>query len=179
MHELFERPDDAPVWQAAAEGAVPDWTKFLSNYVAATDWPSSLFWDSMAAVFPDAPILLSTRSDEETWYASVVKTVLPATQQAEDSPWRDMACALFKKGVDIEDLLSPTKEQMIAGYRAHNARVRELALSDRSFEWQPEDGWGPICEALKLPVPATDFPHENTRKDFAERIGSGTPAPKT
>ena len=80
MHELMERQDDNPIWEAAAYGNFPDWPKFLNDYGATVDWPSSLFWESQAKAFPEAPILLSTRKDSETWYNSVAKTIVPATQ---------------------------------------------------------------------------------------------------
>lgn len=178
MHELMERPEDSPVWEAAAKGRLPDWETFLADYEAAVDWPSSLFWESQAATFPDAPILLSTRQDAETWYQSVIKTVVPATQQAEDSPWRSMAYAIFEAGMGITDIHHPDKDKMIAAYEAHNQHVRDTVPASRLFEWQPEDGWEPICEALKLAVPDEPFPHVNTREEFASRIGTEVPAPQ-
>ena len=178
MHESMERPQDAPVWEAAAKGRLPDWESFFSEFEATVDWPSSLFWESQAAAFPDAPVLLSTRKDSETWYASVIKTIVPATQQAEDSPWRQMACAIFDMGMGITDIQNPDKDKMIAAYEAHNENVRKTVPSSRLFEWQPEDGWGPICAALKLAVPDEPFPHVNTREEFSKRIGSELPSPK-
>ena len=89
-----------------------------------------------------------------------------------------MACALFDKGVGVTDIHHPDKTKMIAAYEAHNDYVRQSVPASRLFEWQPEDGWETICTALKLPIPAEDFPHVNTREQFAERIGSDTPAPK-
>jgi hypothetical protein len=35
------RPDDIPVWQAAAEGTMPDWDALFADYCAAVDWPRS------------------------------------------------------------------------------------------------------------------------------------------
>ena len=34
MHELMERQDDNPVWEAAAHGTFPDWAEFLAGYGA-------------------------------------------------------------------------------------------------------------------------------------------------
>ena len=39
MIETFGRPDDIPVWHHAINGDYPDWPTFLSDYVAAVDWP--------------------------------------------------------------------------------------------------------------------------------------------
>ena len=179
MNELFEKPDHAPIWDAATQGKLPVWQEFFADYEAAVDWPSSLFWESQAEAFPDAPILLSTRKDAETWFGSVIKTIVPAVQQSEDSPWRKMACALFEKGVHVTDIHQPDKETMMAAYEAHNDYVRKTVPASRLIEWQPQDGWKPICDALNIPVPDEPFPHVNSREEFAARIGSDVPAPKT
>ena len=41
----------------------------------------------------------------------------------------------------------------------------------RLVEWQPGDGWEPICAALGVAVPDEPFPHENTTADFRGRQG--------
>jgi Sulfotransferase domain len=51
-------------------------------------------------------------------------------------------------------------------YELHNARVRASVPADRLVEWQPEDGWEPLCRALGVEVPDTPFPHVNTRAAF-------------
>ena len=53
----------SPVWQAALDGNPPDWHAFFADYAAAVDWPASAFWPELADAFPDALILLSTRTD--------------------------------------------------------------------------------------------------------------------
>jgi Sulfotransferase domain len=46
---------------------------------------------------------------------------------------------------------------------------------DQLIDWQPGDGWGPICSVLGLAVPKEPFPHENTTADFEARIGVSQP----
>ncbi len=53
-----------------------------------------------------------------------------------------------------------------ATYEAFNERVRRGVPSERLLEWQPQEGWGPICAALELPLPDEPFPHVNTTDDF-------------
>jgi hypothetical protein len=64
------------------------------------------------------------------------------------------------------------KDKCIELYEAHNAEVREVVPANRLIDWQPGDGWAPICEALNLPVPDEPFPHQNTTSEFQERMGS-------
>jgi hypothetical protein len=51
-------------------------------------------------------------------------------------------------------------------FARHNAAVRAAIPANRLVEWQPGDGWTPICDALGLPVPAEPFPHVWTTADF-------------
>jgi len=176
MHEVFERPHDQPIWEAATRDQFPDWPSFLKEFHAAVDFPSSLYWQQLANAFPDAPILLSTRKDPETWWASVSKTVIPATLQAEDTPWRRMALALFESFIGASDI--ENGERMMAAYEAHNLHVKTSVAASRLIEWQPEDGWQKICAALNIPVPNEAFPHVNTQAEFVNRLGDDVPAPK-
>jgi len=164
MHEVFQRPADTPVWTDAARGRMPDWPAFLAEYAAAVDWPASAFWPELAAAFPDALIVLSTRRDSDTWWRSASATIFPATIEAPPGPWTDMVWAMFEHRftTDISD-----RDAAVAAYEAHNARVRETAPAERLLEWQAEDGWEPLCAALGVAVPKTPFPHANTTQDFA------------
>ena len=58
-----------------------------------------------------------------------------------------------------------------AAYLAHNQLVRETAPKDRFLEWRPEDGWEPICRALRLDVPDEPFPHTNTSAETRAELG--------
>ena len=60
-------------------------------------------------------------------------------------------------------------------YEAHNAAVRAAIPPDRLIDWQPGDGWEPICAKLGLPVPDAPFPHVNTTEDFQAMIAAGGP----
>lgn len=166
MLEVFPRPDDIPVWHAAARGQMPDWPAFLSGFEAAVDWPASAFWSELAAAFPQALIVLSTRRDAETWWRSASGTIFPATLATADGPWRQMISAMLEQRFTgaIED-----EAACIAAYHAHNAAVRAQAPPARLLEWQVEDGWAPLCAALDLPIPDEPFPHANSRADFDKR----------
>jgi hypothetical protein len=174
MHEVFPRPDDIPQWHQAALGNMPDWPALFSDWVAAIDWPAAAYWEELATAFPDALIILSYR-DPESWWKSVSSTIFPASMEAEDSPWRRMVWDMLKHRFtdDVEN-----RAAVVAAYEAHNAHVRATAPANRLLQWQASDGWGPLCVALGLAVPAAEFPHINSTADFKERIGTSTPAPK-
>lgn len=45
MRKLPGHPFDlGDGWRAALAGETPEWSSMLEGYVAAVDWPASLFW---------------------------------------------------------------------------------------------------------------------------------------
>jgi hypothetical protein len=54
----------------------------------------------------------------------------------------------------------------VAAYEAHSAAVRSAVPPDRLVEWLPADGWGPLCAALGVPIPAEPFPRTNSTEEF-------------
>lgn len=47
----------------------------------------------------------------------------------------------------------------------HEAFLRRVVPSERLFFYRVRDGWGPLCELLKVPVPAQPFPYNNKPED--------------
>jgi hypothetical protein len=165
MIEVFGRPDDVPQWHAAARGENPDWDAVFDGYVAAVDWPAAAFWRAIAERYPDAIILLSTRADAETWWRSADNTIFSAFRREappDMDAWAAMVQDVFRSTftTDVND-----RAAAVAAYEAHNADVRATAGA-RLVEWQPGDGWEPLCAALGVPVPDAPFPHVNTTDEF-------------
>ena len=172
MLEVGVHPEEIPVWHAAFLGDAPDWPTFLAPYSAIVDYPGAAVWRELTAAFPDAPVLLSTRSSAEVWWESADKTIFEATRRGpRDEAGRarnDMGRAMF------EHRFSPEwgdRDASIAAYEAHNRAVRETIPSNRLFEYQPGDGWGPLCAALNLPEPEAPFPKTNSTDEFRSLAG--------
>jgi hypothetical protein len=173
MMEVFGRPDDIDVWQRAAEGTAPDWRDFFTGYAAAVDWPVAAFWRPLSDAFPDAPVLLSTRRDADTWWKSAHNTIFGAMQ-------RELPPADEPRGRQVRmthALLAATftpdwrdEDAAKRAYDAHNAEVRATIAPERLVEYQPGDGWAPICAALGLTAPDTPFPHVNSTEDFRAMV---------
>jgi hypothetical protein len=165
MIEVFAHPEHVAIWRAATRGAPVDWPDLMDGFGAAVDWPAAAYWPELSAAFPEALILLSTRVDAEAWWRSASATILTRSDDmpAAVRPTRDMALAVFANRFTdrIED-----HDACVAAYEAHNRAVREQADPARLLEWQPGDGWEPICRALELPVPDEPFPHTNTTAEF-------------
>lgn len=176
MVEVFEHFDHVPTWHAAIRGEHVDWEPVLDEYAAIVDWPGAAVWRDLAAAYPNAVVLLSTRRDAAAWLRSARATILDngPENKLEDDPSlpglvplaRDMFAAFEPNWRD--------DDAAMAAYDRHNAAVRREVPPDRLVEWQPGDGWQPLCAALGVPVPDEDFPHVNTTAEFSARQGGRT-----
>jgi hypothetical protein len=175
MSEVFQHPDHAALWTAAAGGDTGAAVRATDGYVAAVDWPAAPFWEGLAAANPEAVILLSTRPTDEEWWASASKTIFvnlaePAeawkAKHPEQAAWRDMWEAVAGETFTPNYL---DRDAAMARYEEHNADVRAKADPARLLDWRATDGWEPLCAALDLPVPADPFPHLNTSDDWLAR----------
>lgn len=72
--------------------------------------------------------------------------------------------------------LSSPRRNGPAVYTQHNALVRGLATTSSSntannfLEWEPEDGWEPLCKFLGVEVPQEEFPNMNQTEAFRETV---------
>jgi hypothetical protein len=171
MAEVFQHLDHVPTWHAAVRGEAVDWQPVLGGYAAIVDWPGSFLWRQLAAAYPEALVLLSTRSDAATWLASARATVLDNSPEnkMEDDPSLPGFEAMLR---DLVPAFEPNWRDdgaLLAAYDRHNDEVRRLVPPDRLVEWQSGDGWEPLCKALRVAVPDEPFPHVNTREEFHGR----------
>jgi hypothetical protein len=173
MMEVFKRPADMPVWRAAANGQLPDWHELFDGFAAVVDWPAAPFWPQIAEAFPDAIILFSYR-DTDGWWKSATRTIFegfrrergPADNPAFPPAFPAMVTDLFTKTFTPDFLQEGAAK---AAFERHNADVRARAPKNRLVEWRAQDGWGPLCAALGVPVPSEPFPVTNTTADFRAR----------
>jgi hypothetical protein len=178
----------AQEWAAAFDGA-PDWDMIFGACQASVDWPGSFFWRELVEYYPDAKVLLSVRSGE-SWANSMKNTIwgiyfddvlmrhLSDARASIDPGWRDftklMKAMLHKSGL-IGDLTGPFDASVVAAaMERHNQEVRETVPAGRLLEWNPADGWEPLCEFLEVPVPQSPIPHINDSAMFAGRIVDGS-----
>jgi hypothetical protein len=174
MGETFGRPDDIPVWHAAIKGDLPDWDAFLAEFVATVDWPACEFWRELSDANPDALVLLSTRSSADAWWKSANDTIFQISRRPLPADVPPVFEAQLAMVADMFVRFCPDWENETAAkraYEAHNAAVRAEVDPARLLEWQPGDGWEPICAALGVPVPDDPFPHVNSTADFRAMVG--------
>lgn len=189
MAEVFAHPEHVPSWRASFEGRDPDWASLFAGFAATVDWPAAGRWRSIAAAWPDAPILLSTRESPEQWWRSADATIFEVFRRNHFGPGRRDWLARLKSlvspsssavndwgrmGAAMMRDFSPgglDRATAMAAYERHNAAVRAEVPRGRLVEWRPGDGWDPLCRALGVPVPDEPFPHVNTSAEFRAHAG--------
>ncbi|KAL3427274.1 nad dependent epimerase [Phlyctema vagabunda] len=197
---VFMTPGHADQWTAALEakyeGKGAPFTKeqfdaVLGQYSAVTDIPAVCFSPELIALYPDAKIILTTRS-VDSWYESMMNTIwasqvdpLRPIQRLFYNAHLASLARMFDKLFHVYfygDFEKWGKRVFVE----HNDRVRTVAPQDRFLEFQVKEGWEPLCKFLGKDVPEASFPRVNDtlswRKDFktgeawtkVKRIGTAT-----
>jgi hypothetical protein len=153
-------------WNQALAGETHDWDRLFDGYIAAVDWPASMFWRELSEAYPDALVLLSVRDSAETWWQSVNATILPVARMALAPDWNEGRGLL-----DLFERFTRSKQwddsaTLMAAYERHNAEVRQTVPPHRLLEWRASEGWAPICRTLGVPAPDVPFPWTNRRSDW-------------
>jgi len=158
-----------PLWNDALAGK-PDYAAIYDGYSSAVDWPTAAFWQELADVYPEAKIILSSRS-AESWYASISETIL-ATVWAPET-WPPQAVDWFKM---VSKVLArsfgdaKTRDELIAVFHAHEAAVKAAIPAERLLVHSAKDGWDPLCAFLGVPVPAEPYPRTNSKEEFFQHM---------
>ena len=169
MFEVVAHPESVPAWHAIVREESDDWDALMGGYVASVDWPAAAYWPELAEANPDALVLLSSRATPEEWWASMEKTII-ATLTMDLPSDADGMTAHRAMVLDMLDRrFTPDWRDPVAAmaaYERHNERVRSEVPSERLVDWQPGEGWEPICAALGVPAPSDPFPHANSSEEF-------------
>lgn len=168
MTEVFDHPEQAAVFVAAAHGEAVDWDKLYEGYQACCDWPSCYFWRELSDYYPDAKIILTTRS-AESWYRSMVETLITGTHKAIAGP--ETAASLIGREIFLNGTFAGNiddKDHVIEVYERHNQAVRDTILPGRLLEFEAGQGWEPLCAFLGVPVPKERYPHTNAMEEFKQ-----------
>jgi Sulfotransferase domain len=171
MEEVFKDPPRRiALWSDALAGK-PDWPATFEGYHAAVDWPVAAFWQELATAYPDAKVVLTTRSTE-SWCASYSQTIFKLMAGRDEAPphlrpWFDMAIGVTQKS-GLYGTMSPAG--LGAAFDAEVAAVKAALPPERLLVFEVKDGWQPLCTFLDQPVPATPFPRTNNSAEFWELV---------
>lgn len=167
MTEVFAHPHQAPQFHAAARGEAVDWDALLKGYMALVDWPGCHFWRELAAHFPHAKVILSTR-DHERWYESMVNTIFRAVggELPPEGPARDVAAMAAYVVRDKTFGGNLDKAHVLDVLAKHEAEVKCSIPAHRLLVFNVSEGWEPLCRFLGVPAPETPFPRTNSTEEF-------------
>lgn len=170
MTELFPRFDThIDLWNRALDGDIAVFDQIFDGFVAALDWPASGFWPELMERYPDALVILSRRQDTETWWNSVDQTVWEGMRRRSGFADFDAMTDGLAERLGLTDFHDPDAAKV--AYEAQNQATRDAVPADRFLEWQPADGWAPLCAALDVPVPDEPFPRLNPTSEFRAANG--------
>lgn len=177
-HMLEVMPNDAQLdmWHRISQGETPDWDKVFDGYGASVDFPSSGYWRELAAYYPDAKIILTTR-DFDSWYASANETIWAFSEAIPGwmmvipkiRKMKHMVYATIWDRVFDGKFVDKTATRQV--FEQHEADVQAAFGPDRLLLFHPKQGWAPLCDFLGKPVPDGDFPNLNDRAEFLKRNG--------
>jgi hypothetical protein len=166
MSEAFAHPAHWAMWTDAAEGRPVDWDTLFDGYRAAVDAPTCLFYRELAAHYPDAKFILSTR-DPELWFSSTQATVLSTDIVARRGPRPPELDHMMRAiGWHQDAPGAHDKDALLARYHSHNESVRRTIPRERLLEFTPSQGWEPLCAFLGVAIPPQQFPNVNARAEF-------------
>jgi len=177
-HMLEVMPDDEQlgIWHRISQGETPDWDKVFEGFGASVDFPSAGYWREIAAHFPDAKIVLTSR-DFDGWYASASETIWAFSEVIPG--WimmipkvrkiREMVYAAIWDRVFHGKFADKAAARQV--FEQHEADVKAAFGPDRLLVFHPKQGWEPLCEFLGQPVPVGAFPNLNDRDEFIKRNG--------
>lgn len=146
--------------------------QLLNGFAAAADFPSVVFADDLMDMYPDAAVILNTRSGgAAAWHGSFSDglrffdswlfwgaTLLVRSDRAMMRVMRATDGLYMERwGLTFRD---PEIYDRHIGWVRAEARERGREV----LEFQAEDGWEPICDLLGAKVPATAYPRMNDQK---------------
>jgi hypothetical protein len=155
----------------------PDWDAIFDGFQSTTDYPACTYWRELADYYPDAKVLLTTRS-AESWYDSVTQTIFSEKMNAQT---KDGPFGALLKGVAFDhfDNRLGDREFMLDWFEKRNQEIIDSLPPERLLVFHPKQGWEPLCKFLGVDVPDSPFPRVNSRDELGaanDEQGGGLPS---
>lgn len=161
LNFALEEPDRAKRHKVLRE--------IFDGYNASSDYPGFPFTEDLVDIYPNAKIVLNKRRTSDEWTRSVRTSLMFFTTYkymlitfwipSSWWHWRTFRTysRLAKQRFGVDDIFSSQC------YERHNQWVRDIASARGRdiLEWEPSDGWEPLCRFIERAVPREDFPKTN------------------
>jgi hypothetical protein len=176
MQEVISNPAQARLWFNAARQNNTEWDKVFDGYEACVDFPSSSYYYELAQYYPDAKVILTTRS-AESWHSSASATIyavnklMPRWLRAVIPMFNHIHVSILKKvwqekfDNQFEDINYAAKV-----FNQHIEDVKRLIPAERLLVMHISEGWAPLCKFLGKEMPSEPFPRVNDANEFNKII---------
>lgn len=129
-----------------------------NQYDLFEDWPWPLVYKQLDEMYPGSKFILTVRSSEETWLASL------KSHSMRTHPTKH--CRKFAYGYNFPH---KHEQEHLEFYRRHNDDARSY-FANRSADflelcWERGDGLKELCDFLECPLPSDPLPHANKGTD--------------
>jgi hypothetical protein len=160
-------------------GIQHDWDKVFPRYAAAVDNPACCVWRELLVAYPDAKVVLTLHPrGAGTWYESTIETIYFTETLWQFKLLEALTPFGRKMGAMSRKLIwqrshqgtMSDRQKAIAYYQHHIETVKASVPPDRLLVYSVDQGWGPLCAFLGVPVPATKFPNVNDRAEIKKII---------
>lgn len=150
----------------------------LDGFVAVADPPGSLLVPELMELYPDAKVVVTTR-EKAQWARSmeaVTKLIVPFWLGRVLYFWVPVVRLMpvfwdYLPGIFAarHGEVMADREAILRVYDKHHEWLRSVVPAEKLFFVDVKDGWGPLCEALGVEVPAgVEYPRLNDGKDMEE-----------
>lgn len=150
--------------------------QIFDGYAASADFPGMMFVDDLLDMYPEAVVILNKRKSAKVWAESIQNSLrffgtrsylLPCLLWKTDRlhyKIHQESYKLWERRFGTPDIFTERS------YDLHNEWVRAEAKKRGRpvLEYQPGEGWEPICNFLRKPPPqdGRPFPHLNDAADL-------------
>ena len=175
MLEVFGSDRQLKAWDDIGLGSNPGWDYVFENYEASVDFPSASYWKELVAHYPEAKVILTTRTPE-SWYKSASDTIYALTTSIPG--WMKTIPKVSRIGRMVQNTVwqrmfdgrFEDREYAMEVFARHEEEVKASIPADRLLVFHPKEGWEPLCTFLGKPVPDEPFPNVNDTAEFRSRV---------
>jgi len=185
--ELLNNPSKLRYWTILRDTGTTDWDSLYSGYQASVDFPCYPWYKEHLARYPEAKVILSTRSFEG-WYNSVKETIYVAGPKTQVQKLKLKIKLLFDKELQqvqncrkfVKNYLweiqfqnkFDDKDFVRKIWDDHHEEVIKSVPEEKLLVYELREGWKPLCDFLGVDIPLEPLPHLNKKEDFNDMMQS-------
>jgi len=151
----------------------------VGNYGAVCDVPCLIYWRDIVRAHPGAKIILTVR-DPSKWYRSLSTTLIPLAKQLNRWLWLNKLVLFLLSGKyfqaehlqilfqQFHDKQLQEESKAVQFYHDWNTTISASIPPSNLLVFDVRSGWGPLCQFLDCPQPATSFPRLNDSSELVK-----------